>query len=314
MPTPQQTSNETAIWDDMPRALVRAKNIIRSILVWLCVGIFILVEWHLIPEEVLRNKIIERVAVSIFVLFGASVVELLFDIRRATHDTKRKVGDLLNRSEAQTESLIASTTELAGYLKNLGKDDHVLMEHIGLNLQQSWNYLRDQFLDLPNLKHVDLRLLMLPGSADEIKMNARHPIPRDVVDWCKSTDLKIRQIGVFLEDERASFAAQGRHLKITIKQYCVLPVVHGFSVTTGKTRIHYVSFCRWRASSAPPELWAYDWGENRYHRIFSQDRENSIADIGRVFDGHFNYLWASSGDPALQYYSDAPVSPKEIPS
>lgn len=278
------------------------RNVGRRVLVWLFVALFIVFEWNLLPAEwLLKPGLPQQIALSLLVLLAASLVELLIDTRNSVEQVSEEVDSLVADSDIRTYGLHETARELAEHLETLRNDEHIIMEHLGLNLEQSWDYLRDYFLEMPNLKHVTLRLLMLPSSSADIKMHPRHPVPNDIKIWCKSTGQRIAQIDQFLRSEQDKLMQKGRELRVTIKQYRTVPVVHGYSVAIGDSKLYYVSFCRWRPSGSEPQHWPYDWGENCYHRITSGTSEKAIRDLASIFDGHFQYLWQSSGSPVLDF-------------
>jgi hypothetical protein len=276
--------------------LYRAKHVLLA----LFVGGFLLLEWHIVkPEWVLEEGLPRQIALTVGVLLMAVTLYLLFDMFDTVEGVSKNVSRLLQKSVVGTHSLRDSTLDLYKELKSVKPDDKVVMFHLALNLVQSWDYIEKHFLKHPKLKNIELYLLMLPKDADQIV--GGHPIPGDVRIWCTAVANSVKQIQSSLEALQPEMEQAGKKVLVLIKHYRVVPVVHGYSVE-GRSRHHYVSFCRWKSRvGKPPEDWPYDWGEDTYHKVVSEAGDLALGDLANVFDGHFAFLWRTSGDLAVNF-------------
>jgi hypothetical protein len=278
--------------------LDRAKG---ALLIFCVVG-FLLIEWHIFPAEwALEEGKPRQIILSLLVLLTAIVIFVIFD----THEEVEKISTNVageGQSSDRALNLIDSMKDLSNELNTVKRDDKVVMCHLALNLEQSWDYTIEHFVAHKNLRNMEVYLLMLPKDVGEIQVNPNHPVPHDVATWCKTVEGRLKVIDSTLQGLRPTLQRDGKRLKVLIKHYRMLPVIHGYSAA-GRAKQHYVAFCRWlRNDAAPPLYWRYDWGENNYHKIVSDEAEPNLQDLANIFDGYFAYLWATSGDPSVEFY------------
>ncbi len=307
------------------------RDSVRRVLLGLCVLIFILFEWHIIPPDAITHEGLGRqIILSLLVVFGAFVVELLFDTRqsieKASHDVSglvqtadgvsndlkvlhqtvrgvsKNVSRLKQNVSSDLQDLLRCIENLSQALRDVRPEDRLIVKHLGLNMEQAWSYLRKDILGQKMVKKIELRLLMLPNDAAEIIRHSNHPVPADVVRWCMTVKEKIQTIEESLKTDRQRLG-DDRRVQVIIKQYRTLPIFHGFSIS-GPFEACCLSVCRWKRSEVFPGNWEYDWGEFSYHTIWGNAADESAADLAAIFDAHFEYLWATSGEPVVSFKSD----------
>jgi hypothetical protein len=256
---------------------------------------FILLELHIVQMESLFDEgRPNRITIIYFVALAAILIEVIFDTRRSVEKVVVSVKKLADNSSIGLKDLKFCTQDLALKLANLNPDQRIVMNHIGLSLDQSWSYFRDEFLVNRRLKNVNLRILMLPPSASEIEINSKyHPLPKKVFSWCNRAKDTLDEIKDYLEEVGPQIEQEGRRFQVEIRQYRFLPSIHGFSVAE-PLEVHYLSFCRWKPSRRKPEEWDYDWGEESYHIVSCDTTDTAITDLANIFDSYFEYLWVTS--------------------
>ena len=278
--------------------LDRAK---RALLI-LCVLGFLLIEWHIVPAEwAFHEGKPRQIILSVLVLLAAIIIFVIFE----THETIEKVWqNVAGRvpSSDRALNLMDSMKDLSKELDRVKRHEKIVMCHLALNLEQSWDYTIQHFLEHKNLKDMEVYLLMLPKDAGELEVNPNHPVPHDVATWCKTVEGRLKVIDSTLKGLRPALERDKKKLKVLIKHYRTLPMIHGYSAA-GRSKRYYVAFCRWlRNDETSPQFWRYDWGENNYHKIVTDIAEPNTQDLGNIFDGHFAYLWATSDAPSIEFY------------
>jgi len=286
----------------------------RALLIFCVLG-FLLIEWHIFPAEwALEEGKPRQIILSLLVLLATIIIFVIFDTHEEVENVSKIVGGEAQSSD-RALNLIDSMRDLSSELNTVRRDEKVVMCHLALNLEQSWDYTIEHFLAHKHLRNMEVYLLMLPKDAQEIQINSAHPIPHDVATWCKTVEGRLKVIDSTLQGLRPALERDGKKLKVLIKHYRMLPMIHGYSAA-GRAKRHYVAFCRWlRNDAAPPIYWRYDWGENNYHKIVSDKAEPNLQDLANIFDGHFAYLWATSGAPSVEFYCgvDPDPNPSQLP-
>ena len=90
------------------------------------------------------------------------------------------------------------------------------------------------------------------------------------------------------------YRSRGSHLRVEIRSYSELPVVHGFSLVKPLVA-RYVSFCRWEHTA---NVLDYGWGIDKYRRIAGAPTDPSLRDLADVYDGMFRHLWETGSRQA----------------
>jgi hypothetical protein len=212
---------------------------------------------------------------------------LLLDIRQAT--------ERLNVAlQARTETLFdlnAAAGYLANDLRGLNPGETVKIDHLGLDMYNAWPRVLD-WLRHPVRVGVEVRFLMLTGASDRLPGR----VPAEVAHWCQNVDESLRVIRQWLHLEGPALLKSGRPIRIRVKQYAEVPVLHGFAVAE-PFRVTFVSLCRWEGAT-----WdIYSWGERTYHRVSEIARDRHERDLADVFRARFEHLWNTSGDPVIDW-------------
>jgi hypothetical protein len=257
----------------------------RRFILWLFVVLFILFEWHLIPLEWLEHDgRLRPIITSILVVLSGGVVELLFDTRRAVGRLSKEFKAVSSGFSTPLRPLRECTRDLHEKLDAIKPGERVLIDHFGLDMQHAWDFVKRDILSHPKLKDVEIRILMLTD--DSKKLGA---VPVEVRHWCSNVPNSLAAIKTSLENEELAISREQKRLKIEVKQYCVLPTIHGFSVSQ-PIKIRYISFCRWKGQE-------YIWGEDSY-RTIGDTTDPTLNNEADIFEGNFEYLW-STGAPVL---------------
>lgn len=288
----------TAGLDNLPSSVLdRAK---RALLVFCVVG-FLLIEWHILPAEwIWHGGRPRQIILTILVLLAAVIIFVIFETREAVEAVSRNVANLRQAFKG-TLNLVASMEDLSRELNSVKPNEKIIMCHLALNLEQSWDYIKRHFLEHRNLQDMEVYLLMLPKDPKELQSNSPYPVPAEVERWCMSVEAKLKAIERSLNELKPVLQRDRKKLKVLIKHYRMVPIVHGYSAT-GRFRYYYFSFCRWVRGDGDPKYWTYEWGEDDYHKFVGDPNDLAFGDLAKVFDGHFYYLWATSGDPSVEFY------------
>jgi hypothetical protein len=242
------------------------------------VVLFILFEWHFIPLEWFEHDGRARqVITTALVVLAGGIVEILFDTWRAVGRLSKEIKAVSSNFFIPLRPLRECTRDLAEKLHSVKPGERVLIDHFGLDMQHAWDFVKRDILNHSKLKDVEIRILMLTDDNKELGT-----VPVEVRRWCANVPNSLEAIKDSLEKEQ-------RRLKIEIKQYSVLPTIHGFSVSQ-PIKVRYISFCRWKGP-------AYIWGEDSY-RTIGDTTDPTLKDEADIFEGNFEYLW-STGAPVL---------------
>jgi hypothetical protein len=285
-------------WHEYRKFASYIPKAIRYILLSLTILGIILFEGHMLqPDDLLKEGIGRKFMTFYLILLVISVVTSIHDTRKSAEKLSERVGKLIEPSE-KLYHLKDCTEDLARRLSRLRPNQRVVMKHIGLSLEQSWGYFEQEFFRVMNRKQVELYILSLTGDSRKITANKR-PAPINIARWCGSTPLMLSTIRTYLNTHKQRMIENNLNVTAEIKQYSMLPIIHGFSVS-GAFNAHYISICRWTPEQpGAPEEWIYEWGEDCYRMLTSEIQIPEVKDLAEVFDGYFQYLWETSGEPVF---------------
>lgn len=288
-------------WQEYRKFMSYVPKIIRYVLLSLTILGIVLFEGHMIqPDDLLEHGFARKIMTFYLILLVISVVTIVHDMRKSTERLSERVGKLIEPSE-KLYDLKHCTEDLAIRLSKLKPHQRVTMKHIGLNLEQSWGYFEEKFFRAMNRKQVDLHILALSGDSSKIIANQKSA-PENVKRWCGNTDLMIGNIHRHLNTHKQRMVERGLKVTAEVRQYSMLPIIHGFAVS-GALNAHYISICRWPTEQpGSPEEWDYEWGESCYRKLTSESQILEVKDLAEVFDGYFQYLWETSGEPAVPVF------------
>lgn len=187
---------------------------------------------------------------------------------------------LVEQLSPKLYALFQCKQELEGVLERAQFGDKVAIDHLGLDMQQAWEYVHGLlFGPASKLTDVEYRLLILSP-------NKRDTWPAEVQDWSEFVPRSLKRIQADLTKVTDRFQKSGKRCKIEVRQYDAIPVVHGWCVRQ-PIKTWHVAFCRWRDSS-------YDWSEHHYVKVTQFTRTPVVGDIADVFDSYFERLWTTS--------------------
>src|SRR5437016_81391 len=113
---PQDASS----WERIVRYWPTIRETGRRILLWLCVIVFVLFEWHIVPPELVSHEGLPRqIILSALVVLGAGIVELLFDTRVAVRRVSNDVKQLTENASTKLNSLQGCLADLSGVLNTV---------------------------------------------------------------------------------------------------------------------------------------------------------------------------------------------------
>ena len=286
MPSTENLSKANSWWESFQRVWRPIEEKSRLALLGLLALFVLLFEWHLIPVEwVEGDGRIKQVVVTVLVVMAAGIIKVIFDTREAVDKLSETVKEISQGFSMALKPLRECTQDLSNRLGSVQPGDKVIIDHLGLDMNHAWDYVRQFILKHPQLRDVELRVLMLTGDAEKLGS----VIPNEVQDWCLRISSSLKKIQTSLTNESLSGQWEGKRLKVEVKQYNVLPTVHGFSVRQ-PFKVQYISFCRWKDSE-------YVWGEDSYRTIVDL-ADSVLKDESDLFEGNFEYLW-SIGETVL---------------
>ena len=127
---------------------------------------------------------------------------------------------------------------------------------------------------------------------DMRKINKIQKAPDTLEIMRKAVGAKLKEMKEILENPQTKLPG----LNLEVRMYIDLPIIHGFS-TNQPQKTHYLAFPRWHG----PTYKHYDWGDGKYHVIFSSSPQSPDGDLTVVFDSYFEHLWNKSGEPVYKY-------------
>ncbi|MBM4055360.1 MAG: hypothetical protein FJ264_11985 [Planctomycetes bacterium] len=207
--------------------------------------------------------------------------EALLQVRREGRELQDQVGGLVANLD-RPFYLLDCMTEYQRELSNVSSIQFVEIDHLGLDMQVAWEYIRGKILEpYGTNKKIKYRLLMLTGEFTEMRNLAEGAV-NEIQGMCSSAKISLDKIKTILTNMKT----QLKGLEIEIKTYNELPFVHGFKANKPHV-VYYVGFCRWGGLKYDD----YQWGEGKYHKIKGVPADSSIADLSHIFEGYFNHLW-----------------------
>ncbi|MBI3796956.1 MAG: hypothetical protein HY268_08315 [Deltaproteobacteria bacterium] len=257
--------------------------------------------WHIIPPEWLVEGPIRQIAITLLVVLFVGVLELFLETRELVENVDKEINALERILSPEVYNLRECIQDFSKVLKNTHPKDRIVMSILGLNLEHALAYMKRYIFKQPTHKNIYLKILLLPEDPKDIKMHPNHQLPKIVAAWCSNMKFYIQQVEKSANDQKSLMKNEGIQLRIEIKQYRVLPILHGFGISDPSNHTYYVSFCRWKPSKQPVEDWDYDWGEDSYHKVASDTKGAAAQDIASIFTGYFEYLWVTSGEPVVVF-------------
>jgi hypothetical protein len=189
------------------------------------------------------------------VLFGVvSVLILLLSeqLRAAKEESDRQIGVLKNKIDEQSTAIksVVENASLKLYalqdcikdfdaaLPSIQPHEKVVIEHLGLDLTQAWQYFEPLLRKHSNLTYIDYRLLILTD--DTAKIAGAN---EEVMSWSVSVPQTLTMIRKEVEAIIERTGGAGRY-SLRYGSIGPVPVVHGFRIVTPMS-LCYIAICRW---------------------------------------------------------------------
>lgn len=253
----------------------------------LCAGILLLIlvlafELHLVhaPELVQHGPFLA-------VIFLIGLLHLLTDIQHTLDKTRAEVLELGRTRVTQLHTLEECVYELAQQVEKVDRSETLVLRIIGLDLAQSWSKVERVLRKRDNVVRAECEILML-GDAE-----AESDLPASLKKWMNHSRESIGEIEEGLARMVHPAAGIRREIKLTVKTYASIPLIHGIQVITpAAVAAHYICLCRWEPNGA------FSWGDGSYLKATAAEAEADPlkADLCEVFNGHFTHLWQSGAD------------------
>ena len=235
-------------------------------------------------------------------VFAATSIALFLGFFFLIIETVRRIKRLILKVEQLISSKESSGLypfsdcfkDLVKRLSRLQDSEKIIIDCFAIDMTTAWdnvmNILRKE--QMPPMR-VELRFLVLTSNPEEIQ-----PSFQDLEYWCDNTKLILDTVSRQLQNENARLAKEGKQLKVSIKQYAAIPVIHGFRLKSPFEEILYVSFCRWVGQNFN----TYDWGQEKFHIITSEKMDSNLSDLSQIFNAHFNHYWINSEKPTIEKF------------
>jgi hypothetical protein len=122
-------------------------------------------------------------------------------------------------------------------LPSIGPREKVVIEHLGLNLAQAWQYFEPFLRTHPNLTDIDYRLLVLTDETGKIA-----GADEEVRGWSANTsqilDRIKRDVNAIIDE-----FGDAKKIQFEVRKYWAIPVIHGFRIVSPTSRC-YMAICR----------------------------------------------------------------------
>ncbi|MCI5158204.1 MAG: hypothetical protein D3906_07130 [Candidatus Electrothrix sp. AUS1_2] len=263
---------------------ILATKYIVSIIIMISVCCYIALQANIITD---LNMVIGCIIGTI-----VGIVALILELQKKIIELDLKFDDFINKSSHQLLSLLYNCQIDFFDTFNSFKEDEgeVVVNHLGLDMYHAWARIR-QFIDQGNHKCLNLKILMITYNYELLGQS----IPQEVKNWCAISRKSLETIRMWAENPDN----QCKIKSLTVKMYSVVPVCHGFAIEEPfQHRVAYFSFCRWDKNSH------YTWGEECYWKVDAHMVDQVSNDMKNIFNGTFQHLWLSSGDPVLHWDSE----------
>lgn len=229
----------------------------------------------------------QKFLIGVITVILLGIYEIVYDtknteianLKTQVAEAQRALKEFLERATPKLYSLYLCKTDLEEMLKKAPPNETIVIDHIGLDMSQAWEYIHRLLFDQHSKPfNVEYNLLILSDD------NAKGGIwPREVVHWSETVSRSLERIHSDMETSLQLFKQERRKLKFTVKKYEEVPVVHGWSLRH-PIKVWHVGHCRWRKS-------LFDWGAENFVKIDEFSQDPVTVDIANLFDSYFEHLW-----------------------
>lgn len=207
-------------------------------------------------------------------------------LRTEVAETRKAVENFAQRSIPKLYSLYLCRADLEEMLKKVSRNETIVIDHIGLDMSQAWEYIHKLLFDKDSKPvNVEYRLLILTDDQSKASI-----WPKEVVHWSENAPKSLERIHSDIEVSLELFKEERRRLKFSVRKYDEVPVVHGWSLRH-PIKVWHVGHCRWRKR-------LFDWGAENYVKIDELSQDPVTIDIANLFDSYFEHLWIVSAPVA----------------
>lgn len=261
--------------------------------IWMVsVVLLALMQLHLIPI-VTHDPFIYLVLVVTLLLF---ISEILNEWRREMFEKLYRQSTALDaiqqtiRGDSELLTLEKSIIDLRERLAKIPTGEKVIIEHFGLDMTFAWDPIEQMIKDLPNLTHIEYRLLMMAADRDDL--GAFDP---EVRNWLASGRVQVEKIRNEMTTLQRNSQKLHRVFEYDLRTYAAVPFVHGLRVVE-PFHVAYVTLCRWDGV----EHNRFRWGREEYRLVTDATLNGAQSDLLDVFNGNFLHYWNQFGAAARE--------------
>lgn len=228
-------------------------------------------------------------------------------------DKRRRPGWYRGGGRGMLYSMTECYHDLLQVISSCDTGDDLQIQHLGLDLASSCDYIGG-FITECNAGKIDYRLLMMAEQVEKLGPRA----PEEAIRWSSYVPGSIAriQMGVRASVKSAASTIMGsaRDLRVEIRQYNGLPVIHGAAFRGASTKkISYLSMCHFERK----RNWAtYSWGEFAFRKIAPGQATPSDQALDELAEGLFFNLWLHGSTIRWKFHAtgNTIVEDQEFPS
>jgi hypothetical protein len=195
--------------------------------------------------HVIEGDILLLALSAVMLLLSEQLHELAAEVKTETESIAQEVRKRFKILEGLIESLSPNLLNLLDCVSDLNKllslhgdANRIVIEYIGLDMVQAWNYFEPLFNSHPNFVNIDIKLLVLTD--DLVKLGN---VDEEVKTWAGN----VNRMLVRMERDINHIANEPRNIhrkiKFEARKYASVPVIHGFRLIEPVNQC-YVAFCR----------------------------------------------------------------------
>lgn len=256
--------------------------------IWMIsVALLALMQLHVIPI-VTHDPFVYLVLVVTLLLF---ISEILNEWRREMFEKLHHQSTALDaiqqtiRGDSELLTLEKSLIDLRERLAKTQAGEKVVIEHFGLDMTFAWDPIEQMIKDLPNLTHIEYRLLMMAADRDDLTS-----FDHEVRNWLASGRVQVEKIRNELATLQHSCQKLHRVFNYDLRTYAAVPFVHGLRIIE-PFNVAYITLCRWDGL----EHNRFRWGREEYRLVTDASLNGAQSDLLDVFNGNFLHYWNRFG-------------------
>ena len=185
-------------------------------------------------------------------------------------------------TDPDVHSLLGRMKSVVG--KKRARSKIVRICNLALDMESTWTYIRDKYLDDRTITDIEWRSLMIDPTSAAIKALQSH-----TVSTATATE-KIQRMQEFFPKEHANL--EGRRIHVKVRAYDSVPIMHGFLVDDD---VLFLSFCGIRQVPATdnPAISVNELigSPNAYWQFEKQSADSASGYFISAFASWFEFLW-----------------------